>query len=445
MVAVAANLERRSSMEERVQYAMLQGWLTRHKSARFSLRHDSKLWYVLQGTQLTSHKTNKLYATEHPATVRQQARGVLDVGSAEGVQPQGDRGFIIVLNASKTYHFIANNAEERDRWVRTLQEAQGKVFLHRKSNSERVPHSNSRLRSRGVFKRASTDPDSYSEPAPVQDFHGFDALLDLSYDSSTHANGPSLGTTAASSPLLVHRRLRSARASPFATLAEDRVSVINDPASDVSSRFKGDNQSSMSTTSIKSRLHVVPTIITTPASTVPATLDAGNGVANPPPIDPDATDEEPASLSSTFKNAFMLHSESSPDVLAYKAPLQASADSASKYPRPSAPVVMLNSHHADHANNFQDRSSGSNPSTPLPTEPITDSMTPMATRDHYNNRYGTDSPVIAIKNEDIGSLMNSVHGHVDDGVHVAHGLRGFVRASNARKSLVSSQHVATLL
>ena len=139
MMAIASSLEKRSSTEEKM-YVMMQGWLTRRKSLAFALKQETKYWYVLQGLQLTFHKTSNRYATENPAIVRADARGIIDLSSCEHVVSQGIADFLVVFGSEKVYHFIANSPAERDKWMQVLQEARGKTYLNRKARSEKETH-----------------------------------------------------------------------------------------------------------------------------------------------------------------------------------------------------------------------------------------------------------------------------------------------------------------
>ena len=140
-LAAAGRLEqRRSYLEPAIaHYEMMQGWLTKVRNARVSFRQNPKQWFILQGTQLTYHQANKLYATENPATVRESAKGVIDLASCEAVTPRGERDLIIQVNRVKSYHLVAADRDERDRWVDTMLKVHSKNITRQPSTRRNSP------------------------------------------------------------------------------------------------------------------------------------------------------------------------------------------------------------------------------------------------------------------------------------------------------------------
>ncbi len=104
-------------------YVTNHGFLIRKHGRRVSLRSNPKLWFVLQGPQLTYHKQAKRYATDLPTTVYAAAHGVLNMSECSSVDLQGDRDLVLHMAGGKTVHLTAPSDHEAQRWHAALTRA----------------------------------------------------------------------------------------------------------------------------------------------------------------------------------------------------------------------------------------------------------------------------------------------------------------------------------
>eukprot|EP00050_Salpingoeca_kvevrii_P015875 m.50778 g.50778 ORF g.50778 m.50778 type:complete len:811 (-) comp6568_c0_seq1:663-3095(-) len=117
-----------SAAKEPTSLVYHQGWLTKQgggTTAVLGRKNWKKRWFVLQGCQLTYHKSNLHVPAQNLQLLRDSSLGMINLLEATEVKEWKARpcGFLIETPA-RTYHLVATSDKERSKWIEQLRRAQ---------------------------------------------------------------------------------------------------------------------------------------------------------------------------------------------------------------------------------------------------------------------------------------------------------------------------------
>eukprot|EP00730_Choanoeca_flexa_P004832 TRINITY_DN11814_c0_g2_i3.p1 TRINITY_DN11814_c0_g2~~TRINITY_DN11814_c0_g2_i3.p1 ORF type:complete len:870 (+),score=231.05 TRINITY_DN11814_c0_g2_i3:197-2806(+) len=103
-----------------------QGWLMKQGGGTTFLSRKSwkRRWFLLQGNQLTYHKSNVFIVSHMPSEVRKNATGVINLLNALAIDPWDGKPFgFVIITKDRTFYIHASCAAERQRWLKQLRKA----------------------------------------------------------------------------------------------------------------------------------------------------------------------------------------------------------------------------------------------------------------------------------------------------------------------------------
>eukprot|EP00045_Choanoeca_perplexa_P013102 m.146343 g.146343 ORF g.146343 m.146343 type:complete len:856 (+) comp16237_c0_seq1:254-2821(+) len=146
-----------------------QGWLMKQGGGTSFLSRKSwkRRWFLLQGNQLTYHKSNLYIVSHMPSEVRKNATGVLNLVDALAIDPWDGKpfGFVIIMK-DRTFYIYATCAVERQRWLKQLRKA--KEAASQPVGRASQAHLGSDNPSKTVLAAPGPQPVSRSNLVPVQ-------------------------------------------------------------------------------------------------------------------------------------------------------------------------------------------------------------------------------------------------------------------------------------
>lgn len=105
---------------------LFQGWLVKQGggSTIMSRKSWKRRWFILQGHQLSYHKSNTLTVSNSVTEVRNSSTGTIDLRRARAVEPwDGRRNGFCIFTRERIYYLQADSLEERARWIRKVRQA----------------------------------------------------------------------------------------------------------------------------------------------------------------------------------------------------------------------------------------------------------------------------------------------------------------------------------
>ena len=115
-----------SNMSVGKQDDLFQGWLVKQGggSTMMSRKSWKRRWFILQGHQLSYHKSNTLTVSNSVTEVRNSSAGTIDLRGARAVEPwDGRRNGFCIFTRERIYYLQADTLEERARWIRKVRQA----------------------------------------------------------------------------------------------------------------------------------------------------------------------------------------------------------------------------------------------------------------------------------------------------------------------------------
>lgn len=175
----------------RMVLTVMQGWLVKQGGGTktiLSRRNWKRRWFVLQGHQLTYHKTKDFVVLHDPPTVRAASLGCINLADTYAIRQWDGKPYGIAIDMpSRNYCFTASSSKEQRAWISILNIArdQGVASLSAALSS----HTGS-TRS-GCSRRSSSRRSSTNISSPRQRRGTFNKVASLG--DLCEVSGPSYG------------------------------------------------------------------------------------------------------------------------------------------------------------------------------------------------------------------------------------------------------------